>query len=125
MSPPRRFLIDSSAWIESLRANGEPTLRERVRTLIQEDRAVLCDMVLLELWNGARDGKEQKMLSELEAQVTSVPITFEVWKAAHSLARKLRAKGLTVPATDILIAACAEHHGLGLVHKDEHFERIG
>lgn len=124
MSLPRRFLVDTSAWIETLRAKGDTTLRERVKTLVLEDRAVLCELVLLELWNGASGSEEQKLLAELEAQVESAPITPEVWKAARSMARKLRARGITVPATDLLVAACAEHHGLGLVHKDEHFEKM-
>lgn len=125
MSALRRFLIDTSAWVETLRAQGDPVLRERVKTLVLEDQAVLCDMVLLELWNGARGSEEQKLLADLEAQVASVPITAEVWSKAQATARKLRARGVTVPATDLLIAACAEHHGLGVVHKDEHFEQVG
>lgn len=54
MSTGERFLVDTSAWIETLRANGDAAVRARVRELAVDDRAVLCDMVRVELWNGAR-----------------------------------------------------------------------
>ena len=124
MSDGQRFLIDTSAWIETLRTTGDPSVRAKVSGLTAEDRAVLCDMVRLELWNGARSSGEQSLLRELEAQVEIVPTPPEVWERACDLARVARGKGLTVPATDLLVAACAEHHGLGLVHQDVHFEKL-
>ncbi len=124
MSGSERFLIDTSAWIETLRPNGEPAIRARVGDLTADDRAVLCDLVRVELWNGARGAGDHRLLRELEKQLESVPTTSEVWDLACELARAARGKGVTVPATDLLIAACAEHHGLGLIHHDAHFERL-
>lgn len=124
MSDSQRFLIDTSAWIETLRKSGEPAIRARVSDLTADDRAVLCDMVRVELWNGARGAGDYSLLRELEEQVEVVPTTPEVWDLARDFARLARGKGLTVPATDLLIAACAEHHGLGLVHHDAHFEKL-
>jgi predicted nucleic acid-binding protein len=90
-----------------------------------DDRAVFCDMVRLELWNGAQGPKEQRLLRELEEQLDTVPTTGEVWVLARELARLARGKGLTVPATDLVIAACAQHHRLGLLHCDDHFDQLG
>jgi predicted nucleic acid-binding protein len=45
LSESRRFLIDTSTWIETLRPSGEPAVRARVRDLTTEDRAVFCDLV--------------------------------------------------------------------------------
>jgi predicted nucleic acid-binding protein len=119
-----RFLVDTSAWIETLRASGEPAIRTRVSGLTAEDRVVLCDQVRLELWNGARSVQDQRLLRELESHLETVPTTPEVWELARELARSSRAKGLTVPAADLLIAACARHHGLGLIHYDAHLDRL-
>jgi predicted nucleic acid-binding protein len=85
---------------------------------------VLCDLVLLELWNGARAAKEHRLLRELEEELDTVPTTLEVWALARDLARLARSKGITVPAADLLIAACAEHHQLGLIHKDSHYDQL-
>jgi predicted nucleic acid-binding protein len=124
LSDGRRFLIDTSAWIETLRPSGDPSVRARVSALTTEDRAVLCDLVRLELWNGARGAGEHRLLRELEQQLETVPTTPEVWDLASALARSARGKGLTVPATDLLIAACAKLHGLGLIHCDTHFDNL-
>jgi predicted nucleic acid-binding protein len=48
-------------------------------------------------------------------------VTPDVWEAANGLARRARAAGLTVPAADILIAACARHHGVEIESSDAHF----
>jgi len=124
LSASDRFLVDTSAWIETLRTSGEPAVRARVSALTAEDRVLLCDQVRLELWNGATNTRHQRLLRDLEAHLDTVPTTPEVWELARELARSSRAKGLTVPAADLLIAACARHHGLGLIHHDGHFDKL-
>ena len=120
----QRFLIDTSAWIETLRASGDSAVRAEVSRVTGDDRAVLCHMVRLELWNGARGDRDQQLLRDLEEHLQTVPTTTEVWALARDLARLARGKGITVPAADLLIAACAEHHGLGLIHQDTHFAQL-
>lgn len=122
MSTP--VLIDTSAWIEALRPEGDDTLRREVQIAMEDGAAVLCDLVLLELWNGARGPRERRYLEELEQELDTLPTTSEVWARSRDLARRCRSEGVTVPATDLLIAACAEHHGAALLHRDYHFDRI-
>jgi predicted nucleic acid-binding protein len=86
--------------------------------------AVLCDMVRVELWNGAGGSAERRMLRDLEAELECLPTTPDVWLVAVELAIACRNKGLSVPATDLLIVACARAHGLDLLHRDSHFEQI-
>ena len=119
-----RVLVDTSAWIETLRRNGDADIRASVRAATREGRAVLCDLVLLELWNGAQGADEQRILRELELTVEKVPTSPAVWEAASDLARNCRRAGVSAPATDILIAACAEHHRLEILHRDAHFDHI-
>lgn len=85
---------------------------------------MLCDLVLLELWNGAQAPKEHRLLHEIEEELETVPTTPEVWALARDLARLARGKGLTVPAADLVIAACAEYHQLGLIHNDSHYDQL-
>lgn len=119
-----RILVDTSAWIDALRRDGDPDVRALVRAATVEGRAVLCDMVLLELWNGAHGAGEQRLLRELERDLEKVPTSPDVWETALDLARTCRSGGVTAPATDLLIAACAEHHGLDILHRDSHFDSI-
>ena len=116
-------LVDTSAWVEYLRA-GHGAVAENVEALVLSDDAAYCDMVLLELWNGARGPAEKRKLAELSAAVTRLETTAEVWELALRLAVRCRDKGQTIPAADILVAACATHHAVELEHQDGHFDII-
>jgi len=57
----------------------------------------------------------------MEENLIKLEITPAVWMLSFELARKSRAAGHTIPPTDILIAACARHHGADIEHADSHF----
>lgn len=119
-----RTLIDTSAWIEALRAEGDEAIRERVRQLLASGEALFCDLVLLELWNGVRGGSERRYLADLESDLERLATTEAVWRRSRELALCCRESGRTVPATDLLIFACSEVHGCDLLHRDRHFDQI-
>ncbi len=81
-------------------------------------------MVRLELWNGARGETEMAFLSQLDATITDLPLTPDVWKLADKMARQARQKGQTFPVSDIVIAACSRFHHAQLLHCDRHFEGL-
>lgn len=81
-------------------------------------------MVRLELWNGAGGQREKRVLREFERFVPELAISTEVWDAAYDLARRCRAAGVTVPATDLLVHACARLHGAGIEQADSDFDQI-
>ncbi|MEW6602883.1 MAG: PIN domain-containing protein [Nitrospirota bacterium] len=117
-------LIDTSSWIEALRSSGMSDVRDRVMRLMVDGRAAWCDMVLVELWNGARGYYEKRKLAELEKEMMNLEITSGVWETARSLARKCRQAGQTVPTADLVITACALVHNAGMEHCDSHIETI-
>jgi predicted nucleic acid-binding protein len=118
------ILIDTSCWIEALRERGDVGVRRRVVEHVQGGRACWMPVVRLELWNGARGERERKALREFEAAVPELEMTAEVWDVACELARRTRAAGLTIPVTDLLIAACARHHGVEVESTDAHFSAL-
>ena len=65
------------------------------------------------------------MLREMERTLVDLPIAPAVWDTAHELARTARARGITVPTVDLVVQACANHHGAPLLHADEHLSRLG
>ena len=115
-------LVDTSAWIESLRPSGDRAVAERVRSLLVNGDAAWCAMVRLELWNGARGDHEKAVLRDMEKNLIELQMPLAVWDLAFELARKARSAGHTIPPTDILITACARHHKLAVEHKDSHFD---
>lgn len=117
-------LVDTSAWIEQLRTDGDALVRERVEALLLSGEAAWCPLVRLELWNGARGAAEKKVLVEMAAELPDLEILPAVWDRACVMAANARAKGITVPSSDLLVAACAVHHQVQVVHNDAHFDLI-
>ena len=115
------ILIDTSSWIYMLRPNGDPAVRGRVEATLTGGQACWCPLVQLELWNGARGGREQKVLREFAGALPELSIDEAVWREAYDLARRARAQGITVLASDLVIAACARHHGVTLETADTDF----
>ena len=117
-------LIDTSAWIDQLRRAGDASVRTQVEALLASGDAAWCPLVRLELWNGARGPKERTALTDMEETLPSLAIDAAVWDQAATLASGARKRGVTVPATDLLVASCARRHKVSLLHHDRHFELI-
>lgn len=118
------ILIDSSSWIHLLRPHGDKVVRARVEAILQAGDAAWCPMVRLELWNGAGSAQEKKVLREFARLLPELTMDAPVWNLACDLARAARTAGVSVPATDLTIAACARHHGAGLEHSDSDFDLL-
>ena len=115
-------LVDTSCWVHQMRHKGDPAIRSRVETLLQAGQAAWCPPVRLEIWAGAGNAAERRVLTIYEQCLPELPITDEVWKAACELADRCRSAGKTAPANDILIAACARHHQVEVEAADSHFD---
>lgn len=118
------ILVDTSSWIHMLRPGGDVAIRARVEKALADGAACWCPVVRLELWNGAGGDREKKVLRELESVLPELAIDSEVWNAAYDLARRARAAGVTVPASDLLIAACSSRHGASLETGDSDFAKL-
>ena len=117
-------LVDTSLWVDALRERGTAEGKQRVGKLLASAEAAWCNVVRLELWNGVRGAREKEALRQLDAEIPNLPITEPVWDLAIELAQIARSAGLTVPADDLLIAACARFHAVPLEHNDDHLGRL-
>lgn len=117
-------LVDTASWIHQLRKDGDEAVRRRVDALLLAGEACWCAMVRTELWIGARGDREKKILREYEGALPELEIDHGVWSEACELARRARAAGLTCPAPDVVIAACARHHQMEVETEDHHFIRL-
>ena len=86
--------------------------------------AAWCPLVELELWNGAQGDREFAAIRRMADTLLSLDVDAEVWALARDLARSCRERGVTVPATDLAVAACARRHDVRLEHNDRHFDLI-
>ena len=71
-----------------------------------------------------RGAQEQSVLRDFARTLPELRIDDGVWQAAYDLARRARAEGVTAPATDVLIAACARRHGAALEYADADFDLL-
>jgi predicted nucleic acid-binding protein len=116
-------LVDTSSWVEYFRER-ESEAGDNVEVLVLSGEAAWCDITLVELWHGVRGAKEKRELTEMENEVERIPVDAAVWRLSSKLALRCREKGLTVPLSDIITAACAARHGLELEHCDKHFNDL-
>ena len=117
-------LVDTSAWVEYLRATGSAT-HQMVRRLLEEDAKVhTTDVVVMEMLAGARDDEHHDRLRRLLAHCDYLPVEgLADYEAAAGLYRACRRAGETVGAlTDCLIAAVALRAEVPVLHADRDFE---
>jgi predicted nucleic acid-binding protein len=118
-------LLDSSAWIEFLRATGSPT-HLAVRTLVQAGSPMAtCEPVIMELLAGGRSDSHTAELERLLAGTTLLTTLPADWVDAARIYRSGRRQGVTVrKLMDCLIAAIALRAGESVLHHDADFDAI-
>ena len=115
-------MVDTSAWIDYFRGRkGAAT--DLLDALLDADRAVLCGVVEMELLRGVRPGERSKLRSLLGA-LRFVETERRDFVAAGERLSQLREKGVSIPATDAVIAMVCKRHGLFLLTLDEHFHHL-
>lgn len=117
------ILIDTSAWIEFFRPKGDPLLKARVRDLMSIKEAAYPCPVVFELITGARKEELDDLRTGL-GLASRIVLLPEHWDLAGSMNAALRAKGVNIPASDLLIATVAHSLKMPLLAKDAHFETI-
>lgn len=117
-------LVDTSAWIEFFRPQGNEGMRHRIAQLIDDNEAALCGIVLAELLRGTRSDREYRDLQDRLLTLHYVDTPEYVWVRAGHLGNQLTRKGAVVPTTDLIIACVAMSNGLTLLHQDRHFPLI-
>lgn len=117
-------LVDTSAWVEFLRASGSTTHRAVRRMLDRDEPAHTTDVVVMEVLAGARDDDHRDRLRRLLARCEHVPVEgLGDYEAAAELYRACRGAGETVRAlTDCLIAVVALRASLAVLHADRDFD---
>ena len=118
------MLVDTSAWIELLRATGHPahvTLRYHLE---RRSPIATTEPIIMELLAGTRSGGER---ARLRARLIALPrLTLRGladFESAAELYRTCRSRGATVrKLMDCLIAAVAIREKVTVLHSDRDYE---
>lgn len=124
---PRRSgviaLADSSIWVSAIRRRDLGFL-----SAVERGEIAVCGPVVLELLVGAPNADTVGAWRIALAGLPQLPIDEAVTERAEQVVELLadqRGGGHRgVPASDLLIAACAERAEVPVIHADAHFERI-
>lgn len=119
-------LVDTTVWIDWLRATDSPATR-RLAALLDEGDAALAPVILQELLQGAASPQALRTLQRRFAELPMlVPQSgVEMHAQAGALHARCRWQGVTPRSPhDCLIATLAIEHGVALLHDDRDFELI-
>ncbi|TAL23714.1 MAG: PIN domain nuclease [Nitrospirae bacterium] len=117
-------LIDTSAWVFALKKNFHPLIKERIGEILSESDVAINGIIELELLGGAKTEQEYKRLKSRLDALYYIEADKSLWDSSSKLAFDLRRKGVSVPYTDIFIAASAIQEKAILLHADSHFDNI-
>lgn len=120
------ILVDSSAWIEFLRATGSPAHLRFRAALQQEAELASTDVVVMEILAGARDETDRDRLRRLLFGVEFLAVEGPAdYERAAELYRLCRNRGETPRnLADCLIAAVAIRNDAELLCADADFATI-
>ena len=115
-------LADTCIWIEYFRTRS--ALSEELKRLIQEGSIVTTGIVILELLHGAKSAKSKDLIKDTLLALPFLETTRDSWLLAGEIGHTLRRKGITLPATDLLMAAIAKSNRCEVFTTDGHFKKI-
>jgi predicted nucleic acid-binding protein len=118
------FIADTSAWHRA----SHPRLSESWSSAVRGRQIATCPIVVLEILYSAQNGEQFDELADALAQLRDIPLTRSVTRAAQHAYRELAQRQpryhRSVALSDLLIAACAQDAGVGVLHYDEDFDRL-
>jgi len=118
------IVVDTSAWIDFLRARETPADLTICRLIAEEAPLAVTELVVFELLTGVRSDREQ---DELHDHVLSFPVLplngLDGYEAAAELYRACRRAGETLSSpVDCLVAVPAIEAGATVLAADRDFE---
>jgi predicted nucleic acid-binding protein len=119
-------LVDTSAWMQARR---DPRARGLLLDAIERGDACWCWPVRYELMVDARGPEGIAAVERTLEGLREIPVDRVVQHAVLSTMRELAASGShgahRYPLTDLAVAAAAQAAAIGILHFDQHLERLG
>ena len=121
----RGYLADTSAWARA----GHPSVAREWTAALLNRQIATCPIVRLEMLFSARSGDAYDELDRDLGALRDIPINRSATNAALAAFRQLahisplHQRSIRLP--DLLIAAAARDAGVGVLHYDHHFDRLG
>lgn len=116
------LLIDSTIYVDWFRRRIEP--REIIEPWVRARALAVCGAIRMEVIRRVINPRQKARVGELFDALEEITTDSALWDAAAELAWTLDRKGIVLPLTDLVIAACACRSSATLVTTDFHFSKI-
>jgi len=123
MTDNKAVLPDTCAWIDFFNGRNTPLADSLAQALNDRD-VISCGVVMYELFQGVRSVRESDVLRAAFSSLRYLEMDRDLWLSAAQISASLRGKGITLPFSDIIIAALAYHHDLVVLTVDQHFRQV-
>ncbi len=116
-------IVDTSVWIPFFNRPDSPE-KAALDLLIDAEEVVLVGVVLAELLQGCRMPAERESLSDALLALPYYEVARSTWSQAGDLSAPLLRRGITLPMSDLIIAALAIEKNCRIYSLDTHFKKI-
>jgi predicted nucleic acid-binding protein len=119
------LLLDNSAWVRLADAALPKERADRIADDLESGRIAACLPFLLEAGYSARNAREHDaLLAELRSLPQYHLDEVVEKRALDTQAQLVRVGHHRLPPVDLLVAALADRHGLGVLHYDHDYDLI-
>jgi len=115
-------IVDTSVLISFFK--GTDKYVKEVTKLLQTNRLFITGIVIAELLQGIKNPEEEKRVSFLIDAIGTIELTTDIWIKAGHVSSSLRRRGISLPLTDVAIAALAIENNLSVFTIDKHYKKI-
>ena len=119
-------LVNTSAWMQARR---DPKTRAMLLDAVKRGDVCWCWPVRYELMVDARGPEGVAAVERTLEGLREIPVDRGVQRAVLATMRELAATGShgahRYPLTDLAVAAAAQGAAIGILHFDQHLERLG
>ncbi|HSZ70076.1 MAG TPA: PIN domain-containing protein [Solirubrobacteraceae bacterium] len=119
-------IADTSAWMVARR---DDRARKLLLAAVERGDVAWCWPVRYELMVDAREAEAMLAVDRLLDGLRELAVDRAVQRGVLSTMRELADNGShgahRLPLTDLTVAVAAQRSGIGVLHHDRHFERLG
>jgi hypothetical protein len=118
------YIIDTSIWVDFFRGNSE-VIRKRILELATDNSIYYNGIIISELLTGAKSNKQFDFILENFEGLKYLEMDKDFFIYISRITNQLRTEGITLPISDVMIAAHTKMNNLIVFTKDRHFENTG
>ena len=117
-----KIIADTCVWIEFFRK--KTMISQELKKLVAGRQVLMSGIIVYELLQGVKNKKDAENIKRGTLALGYLEVTSETWLMAGDLFFELRRKGITLPPSDVLLAALTIESQCRLFTIDRHFDQI-